>query len=112
MMNIAGLSQKLPDEAITWAGFGEPVRMNVTLLTGEAMTPESSALEPVIKLLSALNQQQVALNVIRVAGGLEPISAVTRSVTTNEKGNPVVTFALSLEIDLNAALDNLIDPTV
>ncbi|PSB20556.1 hypothetical protein C7B65_06525 [Phormidesmis priestleyi ULC007] len=111
MMNIAGLSQNLPDEAITWAGFGEPVRLNFTLLSGESLTPESSALEAMTKLLNGLYQQQIELNQVRAQTGLAPIAVVTRTVDTNADGNPIVTLALSLEIDLNASLNNLIDPT-
>lgn len=110
-MNIAGLTQNLPDEAITWGGFGLPVMLNFTELSGEALTPESSALEAVTKLVNGLHQQQVALNQSRALAGLPPIAVVSRTVDTNEGGNPVIVFALSLEIDLNASLDNLIDPT-
>ncbi|MCY7272383.1 MAG: hypothetical protein LH702_01220 [Phormidesmis sp. CAN_BIN44] len=110
-MNIAGLTMKLPDEAITWAGFGEPVRLNFSLLSGESLTPESSALEPMAKLLNALYQQQAATNQTRVLAGLAPISAIQRSIDTNAAGNPIVNLTIALEIDLNASLDNLIDPT-
>lgn len=110
-MNIAGLTMKLPDEAITWAGFGEPVRLNFTLLSGEALTPESSALEPMAKLLNGLYQQQAAINQTRVLAGLTPITAIQRSIDTNPAGNPIVNLTIALEIDLNASLDNLIDPT-
>lgn len=111
MMNIAGLGQKLPDEAITWRGFGEPVMLNFNLLTGEALTPESSALEPMAKLLNALYQQQAVNNQTRVLAGLAPISVISRGVDTSVNGNPIINMTVSLEIDLNASLDNLIDPT-
>lgn len=111
-LSIAGLTQKLPDEAITWAGFGEPVRMNISLLTGEALTPESSALELIIKLLSGLYQLQTAVNITRLAAALEPITLVTRMVDGGVSGNPVISFTVAVEIDLNASLNNLIDPTV
>lgn len=110
-MNIAGLTQKLPDEAITWRGFGEPVLLNFTLLSGESLTPESSALEAITKLVNALHHQQLAVNQTRAQAGLPAIAVVTRTVDTNENGNPVIVFGLALEIDLNASLDNLIDPT-
>ena len=110
-MNIAGLSQALPDETITWRGFGEPVMLDFSRLSGEALTPESSALEAMVKLLSGLYQQQKQVNQVRFQTGLAPILVVTRTVDTNPDGNPVVNFGISLEIDLNASLSNLIDPT-
>lgn len=110
-MNIAGLGQKLPDEAITWAGFGDPVRLNFSLLTGQDLTPESSALEPMAKLLNALYQLQTTTNQTRVLAGLVPIAVISRSVDTAANGNPIVNMTIALEIDLNASLDNLIDPT-
>jgi hypothetical protein len=78
----------------------------------ESLTPESSALEAMTKLLNGLYQLQMQTNQTRAQGGLEPITVIARTVDTNSDGNPVVNLGISLEIDLNASLNNLIDPTV
>lgn len=111
-MNIQAIADKLADESIVWAGFGQPTQVNLNLVTGDEVTPESSALEPLIKLLNAAYLAQVDLNVERARDGLPALNMVGRDVSVDDNGNPVFTYSLSAKIDSNAALNNVSAPVL
>ncbi|KAM3091749.1 hypothetical protein ACKFKF_32660 [Phormidesmis sp. 146-12] len=108
MINFAGLDQVLPDETMTWRGFGEPVMLNLNRLTGDALTPESSVIEAMGKLLNSLHQLQTQLNEQRQQADQPLLTSFSKVVTVNANGNPIVKLGIELEIDLEASLNNLV----
>lgn len=111
-MNLAQLTAKLPADSIVWAGFGQPTEINLNVVTGDEVTPESNALESLIKLLDAAFRTQNDLNVERARDGLPALNMVGRDVSVDDNGNPVFTYSLSAKIDSNAALNNVSAPVL
>jgi hypothetical protein len=113
MITITRLAQNLPAQSTTWGGFGQPLYLDTNAITGDANTPDSGALETMAKLLDGLYKTQKAINVERVATQLEPINIVSKvSEYDPQTEKTFVTFTVSVEVNLQAALDNIIDPTV
>jgi len=112
MITITRLAQSLPDQSTTWAGFGQPLLLDTNAITGDANTPDSGALEVMAKLLDALHKTQKAINVIRATTQLEPIAVISKvSEYDPATEKTFVTYTTSFEVNLEEALDNIIDPS-
>lgn len=111
-MILQNVADNLPAESIVWAGFGTPTEINLNAVTGDEITPESTALEPLIKLLNAAYKAQIGLNEQRDRDGLPALDMVKRAVTVDDNDNPVFTYSLSAKIDSAAALNNVSAPIV
>jgi hypothetical protein len=113
MITITRLAQNLPPQSTEWGGFGLPLNLNTNAITGDENTPDSGALETVAKLIDGLYKTQKAINVERAANQLEPINIVSKvSEFDPQTEKTFVTFTVSVEVNLQAALNNIIDPTV
>ena len=113
--NLTSLSQKLPDQSITWGGFGQPVMINANNVTGDTLTLDANAIETVAKLLDGLIRVQQTINQERTSGNSsnEPINMITRVVEYDvETDETFVVFNLKVKIDPQVALNNVIDPSV
>ena len=105
-LNFADLQQVLPDESITWAGFGAPVLLNLSNATDNTeLTPESLVLEAYGRLLDALLALETAINVERET----PINVIEKTITAHN-GNPVYQWVLKIEVEASTSLNNPIDP--
>lgn len=111
-LNLASLGQHLPDQSITWAGFGLPVVANLNNISGDELTPESICLEPVAKLLEGLLQLQTKINSERTAANLPKIDVVSRRIEVSADGNPIFAYTLSLEVNPQDALNSVVNPLV
>lgn len=109
MMNFAELAQKLPENATSWGGFGEPLIINTNNLTGDTVTPESNVLETYAKLLEAAIVFQNELNEQRTLAGLPPVAIVAKTIG-QEGGNPTFTYTFKVTIASGTALNNLLIP--
>jgi hypothetical protein len=113
MITITRLAQNLPAQSTTWDGFGQPLMLNTNAITGDENTPDSGALETMAKLLDGLYKTQKAINADRVAMRLEPINIISKvSEFDPPTEKTFVVFTVSVEVNLQTALNNIIDPTV
>jgi hypothetical protein len=110
MLNFAQLGEKLPVESVRWAGFGSPLTLNANSITEDSVTPETGVLETLAKLLEAAYQAQEAMNMQRELAGQERLTIVRRTVIT-DNDTPIFNYTLEVEIDIQAALNNLVDPS-
>lgn len=110
MLNFSQLSQKLPENTTSWAGFGEPLIINTNTLTGDAVTPETGVLETLAKLLEAAYNAQQEINTQRELAGESTFSIVRRTVVV-ENDTPVFNYTLEVRVDIQSALNNLLDPS-
>lgn len=110
-MNLNDLGAKLPELTITWRGFGQPTLIDLNRLTGDEVTPESPCLEPVVKLLEGLFQLQQTMNAERMEQDKPALHVIARTVEVSANNNPMYVYTLNVEINAQAALNNLVDPT-
>lgn len=109
MVNFSQLGNKLPAESTVWGGFGLPLTINANRVTGDEVTPESGIAETLAKLLEAAWQAQKDLNTQRELTGLQPVEIVRRTVVVDDD-MPVLNYTLEVRVDIQSALNNLLDP--
>jgi hypothetical protein len=110
--DFASLQQLLPNESISWAGFGTPVFININRLVDDAnLTPEALVLEAFGRLLDALAAMQSDINAARSSANppQSPINVIEKSISSHN-GNPVYQWAFQVEIEASASLNNPINP--
>jgi hypothetical protein len=112
MITFAALTESMPPEALRWEGFSTPLFLNLNAITGDELTPESSPLEALGRLLDALHQLQNQINQTRATQfpPLPPIQLVTKMIDGNANGNPVFSWTLSIEVDAAQSLNAPVNP--
>lgn len=110
-LTFEDLATLLPPGCIEFIGNNQ-LKLNLTQLTGEQLTIESSLLETIVKLLDALAQLTSEINESRIQA-IPPKSRI-KFVDKDFDGtpaNPEVVFDCRFAINTASFSNNLVDPT-
>ncbi|PHJ54498.1 hypothetical protein VF14_35230 [Nostoc linckia z18] len=111
-LTFTALGEKLPAGSIEFVGNNQ-LKLNFTLVTGDStLTPNSSCVEAVSKLMRGLAALTEQVNDDRAAANppQSPIEFAS-STLTGTPAQPKYVFTVEVAVDTSQFPDNLIDPT-
>ena len=111
-LTFENLGEKLAPGAIEFVGNNQ-LKINVTQTTGDnELTPQSSLVEPIAKLLQGLAELTTQINEDRANNNppLPPITFASQSLT-GTPSQPKYLFTVEIAVDTSQFSSNLVDPT-
>lgn len=103
------LGEHLPPGAIEFVG-ANLVKFNFSTITNEPIDLDSPALEGIVKFLDGLSNLNKAINEERKTTNQEPIDFCIKSLT-GTPDSPQISYVVTLDINTQSFVDNLVDPT-
>lgn len=110
MITFTALGDHIPAGSLEYVGNNQ-VKLNFSQLSNDSsLNLDSSALKPITLFLEGLFQYTHQLNVERKNQKLDPIELCSKNIAgTPDK--PIIAYTLSVEVDAQSFLNNLVDPT-
>lgn len=111
-LTFAALGEKLPAGSIEFVGNNQ-LKINLTLVTGDStLTPQSSCVEAISKLMRGLAALTEQINTARAAANppQSPIEFADEALT-GTPAQPKYIFTVEVAVDTSQFPDNLVDPT-
>lgn len=112
-LTFNALGEKLPAGSVEFVGNNQ-LKINMTLVAGDsALTPESSCVEAVSKLMRGLSALTAQVNTDR-ADANPPQSSIkfATEALTGSPSQPKYVFTVEVAVDTTQFPDNLVDPTL
>lgn len=112
-LTFEALGEKLPAGSVEFVGNNQ-LKVNMTLLAEDTtLTPQSSCVEAISKLMRGLSALTEQVNSDRAAANppLEPIDFASETLT-GTPAQPKYVFTVEVAVDTSQFPDNLVDPSV
>lgn len=112
-LTFIALGEKLPAGSIEFVGNNQ-LKLNLTLLTEDSsLTPQSSCVETVVKLMQGLAALTEQVNQDRAAENppLDPVEFASEDLTGTPQ-QPVYEFMVKVAVNTANFSENLVDPTI
>jgi hypothetical protein len=112
-LTFEALGEKLPGGSVEFVGNNQ-LKINLTLVTGDStLTPQSSCVEAISKLMRGLAAMTMQINSDRAAANppQSPIEFASESLT-GTPAQPKYVFTVEVAVNTSRFPDNLVDPTV
>lgn len=110
-LTFADLATLFPPGSIELVGNSQ-MKVNMTLISGQQLTLDSSILEPLSKFMQGLADLTSAINAER--GTLNPPKSSIQFVSHSFDGtpeNPEIIYEYRVAVSSNSFVENLFDPT-
>lgn len=109
-LSYQSLGENLPPGSIEFVGNNQ-LKANFSQMTGATLTPETSCVKGVVKLLQGLAKLTDSCNEARVnENNLPPIQFVSQTLTGTPE-QPEYEFTVRVKVDTALFIENLDDPT-
>jgi hypothetical protein len=104
------LALALPSDSVEYVGANQ-LKLNLTQVQGEEITPDSSIVEGIAKLLDGLTSLTNTINQERLDDELDTIQYVSKHLV-GSPDKPMYEYKVLIKINPESFIENLVDPSV
>ncbi|MEH2461136.1 hypothetical protein [Nostoc sp.] len=112
MITYSSIATYLLASSLEFVGNNQ-VKLNLNQITGDSLTVDASAIKGILKILEALTQMTIDINIARAAANppLLPIELCEKHLT-GTVDLPTFQYVFMVGINPQSFINNVVDPTV